>query len=151
MRGAGSPATVPDCSLTAQTDEGRRIAADHHHLVTQGLDHASVGGQALADRIDEALHRADRLLVAALDRQARVASEIRERDRDPQAAVLPSAVAEIGLDVADQVLLDEVAQQPVVDVAQERHHEGISSRTMPSISSPISALGTPARIRGSWT
>ena len=56
----------------------------------------------------------DRLLLAGLLGQPRVAREVGERDRDAQAAEVELARRQVGLHVADDVLLDEVLQEAVV-------------------------------------
>ncbi len=123
IRGSGSPSAIPDAQLDRPPGQRRRIGAHDHHLVAQHLDHPRVDRQRLFDGLHEPLDRAERRLVAALDRQARIAGEIGERDRHPQAALLERVVAEIGLHVADHVLLDELREQTAVEVVHERRRE----------------------------
>ena len=72
------------------------------------ITRASSGSVSL-DGLDEALDDVERLLVALLLGQPRVAREVGEGDRDPQAAEL-ARPSTLGLEVADDVLLDEVPQ-----------------------------------------
>ncbi len=123
MRGGGSPCAIAARSATAQPHEPAGVGTDDHHLVAERLDHARVRRQRLLDGLDEALDRRQRLLVAALHRQARIAGQVGEHDRHAHAPRLRSALGEVGLHVPDHVLLDEVAEQPVVHVAQQRHDE----------------------------
>ena len=104
--------------------EDHRIARDHHHLVADRLDDPGVVGQRRLDRLDEALDGADRLLLADLLGEARVAGEVRERDRDAQAAEVDvTLVAEVGLHVPDDVLLHEVLEEALMDVVHHRRGE----------------------------
>ena len=80
---------------------------------------ASSGSVSL-DRLDEALDRGQRLLLARLLGHARVAGEVGERDRHAQAPEVERFVLEVGLHVADDVLLDEVLQEALVEVVHDR-------------------------------
>ena len=114
-----------DLRLQSHRPVGERhgVAGHDHHLVAERLDHARVVRQRLLDGLDEALGGLQRLLVATLDGQARIASQVGKRDRDPQAPLFRGALDQLCLHVPDHVLLDEVRQVAVVDVAHERHHE----------------------------
>ncbi len=65
----------------------------------------------------------DRLLVAALLGQARVAGQVGEGDGDPQPAEVQLLLGQVGLHVADDVLLDEVREKARVRVAHDRQRE----------------------------
>ena len=97
-----------------------RVGADDHHLVADRLDDARLVGQRELDLLDEPLDGAHRLLVAELLGQARVARQVGERDRHAQPAEIQPPVAQVGLHVADDVLLDEVLQEPAVGVVHDR-------------------------------
>jgi hypothetical protein len=105
-------------------DERRRVAAHDHDLVADRLHHASVLGQRVLNDLHEALDRADGLLLAHLLGQPRVAGQVGEGDPDTQAAEVRRLVAELGLHVADHVLLDEVRQEALVDVVHDRRRQG---------------------------
>ena len=129
--------------------ERARVGADDHHLVADRLDHARVVGQRDLDAGDEPLDDVERLLLPRLLGQPRVAREVGERDRDAQA---PEVDVALGLHVADDVLLDEVAQEPPVQPVHHRRGEREqASLASVSISSAISRPGTPSRISGSCT
>ena len=124
IRGGGSPAAISDCSSTAHPvsaagSEPTTITSSPSVLITRASS-----GRRLFDRLDEPLDRADRLLVAPLDGQARVAGEVGEGDRHAQAPLLGGArLVEVGLHVADHVLLDEVREEAAVQVVHERRRE----------------------------
>ena len=71
-------------------------------VVTAAVDPDHV----LLDVDHESLDRSHRLLIAALDRQARISREVRKRNRHPQPPLRQRPVAEIRLHVPDHVLLD---------------------------------------------
>ena len=96
-------------SPTAQSASADGVGADDHHLVADRLDHARVVGQRLGDELDEALDDLERLLLADLLGQPRVAGEVGEGDRHahaPERGVVGDAASRC----ADDVLLEEVAQ-----------------------------------------
>ena len=82
----GGPVVDADARLRALTEEmlkahrpvgqGLHVLADDHHLVADRLDHARVVRQRLDDRLDESLDKRQRLLLADLLREARVAREV---------------------------------------------------------------------------
>ena len=72
-------------------DERLHVVADHHHLVADRLHHSGVVRQRVGHALDEALHQRERLLLALLLGEARVAGQVGERDRDPHAAALDIA------------------------------------------------------------
>ena len=107
---------IGDQALEADgpVDHRARVGADDHHLVADGLDHARALGQRDLDVLDEALDGVDRLLLARLLGQARVARQVGERDGDAQAPEVERRPLEVGLHVPDDVLLDEVRQEALV-------------------------------------
>ena len=118
MRGSGRSVESSTGSPTAQSTSARGVGADDHHLVADRLDHARVVGQRLADQLDEALDDLERLLLTHLLGQPRVAREVGERDRHPH----PPERRVVGdqLQVPDDVLLEEVVQQPLVHGVHDR-------------------------------
>ena len=153
IRGGGSPGAIavlqrrPPTPSSAAASGPTTITSSPSVLITRAS-----AGRRLPDRLDEALDGADRLLVAVLDGQPRVAGEVGERDRHAQPALLERLLAEVGLHVADHVLLDEVRRAGArAGRSMNGAANGSTSRVSPSISSAISTLGTPARISGSCT
>ena len=132
-------------------DERGGVGADDHHLVADRLDHARVVGQRDLDVLDEALDGVDRLLLALLLGQARVAGEVGEGDRDPQAPEVERRALEVGLHVADDVLLDEVREEALMDAVHDRR--GQRQQLARQLLHLLAHLhpGTPSRISGSWT
>ena len=102
--------------------ERGHVVADHHHLVADRLHDARVLGDRVLDRLDEALDVRERLLLALLLGEARVAREVGERDRHLDAAQL-RVVLEVHLHVADHVLLHEVLEIALVDVVHDRRRQ----------------------------
>ena len=101
---------------------------------------ASSGSVSL-DGLDEALDGVDGLLLALLLGQPRVAGEVGEGDRHAQAPEVELAPLEVGLHVADDVLLDEVRRKRWWTWSMIGEASGSSSRARPSISSAISRPG----------
>ncbi len=130
----------------------RRVRADDHHLVADRLDHPGLVGQRDLDRLDEPLDRVDGLQLALLLGQPRVAGEVGERDRDPHPAEIDRLAVEIGLHVADHVLLDEVLQVALMDLVHHRRGQRQQlAGTAPASRSAISIPIAPERISGSCT
>ena len=107
---------------TAQSTSAADVVADDHHLVADRLHHARVLGDRVLHRLDEALDVGQRLLLALLLGEARVAGEVGERHGDLDAAEL-GIVLEVHLHVADHVLLDEVLEVALMDVVHDRRGE----------------------------
>ena len=99
--------------------QGHRVGRDDHHLVADRLHDQRLGRQRRLDRLDEALDQVERLLVALLLGVAGEAGQVDEAERHLHPAHLPHA-AEVGLHVADDVLLDVEAQVALVDVLHQR-------------------------------
>ena len=114
------PLVVHELEADGPVGQRRRVGADDHHLVADRLDHPRVVRERVLDRLDEALDRVERLLLALLLRQPRIAREVREGDGDAQAAEIELVLPEVGLHVPDHVLLDEVGQEALVDVIHHR-------------------------------
>ena len=109
---------------TAHSVSVAGLRRDDHHLVADRLHDRRLGGQRRLDRVDEALDHVERLLVALLLGVAGEPGQVdeAERHRDPrQAAARP---ADVGLHVADDVLLDVEAQVAVVHVLHQRAGDG---------------------------
>ena len=152
MRGSGRRSASRRWKPTAQSTSARGIGADDHHLVADRLDHARVVGQRELDVLDEALDGVDRLLLALLLGQARVAGEVGERDRHPQAAEVELRAVEVGLHVADDVLLDEVREEALVHAVHDRRGERQQlARELLHLLGRSRSPGTPSRISGSCT
>ncbi len=118
IRGSGRRPPLSSWKPTAQSTSAGRVGADHHHLVADRLHHARLVGQRLLDRLDEALDHVERLLLARLLGQPRVAREVGEGDRHAQAAELVARAVE--LEVPDHVLADEVLQHALVHAVHDR-------------------------------
>ena len=118
MRGVG-PLAVEALEADRPVGEGARVVADDHHLVADRLDDPGVVGERVGDGVDEALDVRERLLLARLLGEARVAGEVGEGDRDAHAAEV-LVLRQLDLHVADHVLLDEVLQEALVDVVHDR-------------------------------
>ena len=120
MRGSGRRSATRRWKPTAQSTSAGRVGADDHHLVADRLDHARALGQRHLDVLDEALDGVDRLLLARLLGQARVAGEVGEGDGHAQAPEVQRRAVEVGLHVPDDVLLDEVRQEALVHALHDR-------------------------------
>ena len=123
MRGSGR-SRLQRLEADGPVEQRRRVGGDDHHLVPDRLDDAGVVGQRVADPLDEALDDVDRLVLPRLLGQARVAGEVGEGDRHPQAAEVEVAVGvDLELHVADHVLVEEVLQEALVDAIHDRRGE----------------------------
>jgi len=98
------------------------VGPHHHHLVADRLDDARVVGERDLDGGLEALDEVDRLLLPGLLGQPRVAREVDEGDRDAHAPQVEQLVR-ISLEMADDVLLDEVLQEGLVQVVHDRRRQ----------------------------
>ena len=142
MRGSGRVA----CSTWKPTAQSTRAAGSEPTIITSSpivLMIARVVGERVLDVLDEALHRADRLLVALLLGQPRVAGEVGEGDRHAQPAEVERA----------RRSSRSVSMWPITSCstkcARKRwwtwsiigEASGSSSRASPSISSAISRPG----------
>ena len=123
MRGSGRSR----CSCWKPTAQSRSAEASLPTIITSSpivLITRASSGSVFCTRLDEALDDVDRLLLPRLLGQARVAGEVGERDRHPQAAeVEPVAGVDLELHVADDVLVEEVLQEALVDVVHDRRGE----------------------------
>ena len=111
MRGSGRSVE----SATSPTAQSASAAASVPTTITSSpivLITRAVVGQRLADELDEALDDLERLLLAHLLGQPRVARQVGERDRDPHAA--ERGVVGDQLEVADHVLGEEVLERALV-------------------------------------
>ncbi len=116
MRGAGTSGEIAAWKSTAHcvsatASAPMTITSSPSVLITR----ASIGSEC-CDGLDEAFHDADGLLVAALLGQARIAGQVGEGDHHAHAPLLGDAAGELGLHVADHVLLDEVPEKAPVQV-----------------------------------
>ena len=94
---------------------------------------------------------ADRLLLAFLLGEPCVPREVCECDRHAQPAEVEGGPIDLGLHVADDVLLDEVRQEPLVEVVHHGAASGRISSARSAISSAIWITGTLSRMSGSCT
>ena len=103
------------------------------------------------DGLDEALDDVERLLLPRLLGQPRVAGEVGEGDRHAQAPEVEHLLR-VHLEVADDVLLDEVLQEALVQAvhhgAGQRHQV---AREALHLLGDLEAAATPSRISGSCT
>ena len=154
IRGGGvAPRRSPSCRPTAHAVSAAGVGADDHHLVAERLDHARVERQRLLDRLDEALDRRSPPPRRPA-RRSGARSRRGRRTRSPRAGAPPRACSsvEVGLHVADHVLLDEVREQAPVQVGHERRRERQQlARQRPPSPRRSRRSGTPARISGSCT
>ena len=104
-------------------DQRLHVVADHHHLVADRLDHPGVVRQRVRNALHEALDQRQRLLLALLLGEARIAGEVRERDRHPHPPALDLALLELVLHVADHVLRHEVLEKATVHVVHQRRRD----------------------------
>ena len=116
----GGPVAIQTLEPDRPVRERLHVLADDHHLVADRLHHAGVVRQRLRDRLDEALDERQRLLLALLLGESRVAGEVAERERHPHAAELSVLVAEVHLHVPHHVLLHEVLEKAAVDEVHDR-------------------------------
>ncbi len=99
--------------------ERHRLRRDDHHLVADRLHDERLGRQRGLHRVDESLDQVEGLLVALLLRVAGESGEVHEAEGHHHPAELSRSV-ELGLHVADDVLLVVEAQVAVVDVVHQR-------------------------------
>jgi hypothetical protein len=100
----------------------RRVRGHDHHRVADRLHDPRLVGQRVLHPLDEALDDVERLLLPRLLGQPRVAREVGERDRHAQAAEVELLLA-LGLEVPDDVLLDEVVEEALVQVIHDGGRE----------------------------
>ena len=110
-------ALAPLAAAELDRPTGKRggVGADHHHLVTDRLDHSSLVWERLGDQCDEPVDRVDRHQLALLLGQLRIAGEVGERDGDLQPPDLAVVVLDVSLHVPDHVTVNQLGQQPPVE------------------------------------
>ena len=124
MRGSGRRSATRRWKPTAQSTSA---AASEPTIITSSpivlITRASSGSVCL-DVLDEALDGVDRLLLARLLGQARVAGQVGEGDRHAQAARGRAAASSRSASMCPiDVLLDEVRQEALVHVVHDRRGE----------------------------
>src|SRR5215207_2125252 len=111
--------------------ERHGVRGDDHHLVADRLDDERLGWKRRLNSLDESLHEVERLLIPLLLRVTGEPGQVDEAERhlDPAQLALPR---ELGLHVADDVLLDVEAQVALVDLLHQwrRDREEVSRESL---------------------